>query len=163
MAVLALGGSYYALGEYEAARPLLEQSLREAEALGVHPVVGAALHGLGDVARQCGETEAALDLYRRSAEVFTASANVYGQLFILESCAGLALGAGDAERAARLLGLSDIYHEKIDSPLAPLEEREFNAMRDAARDALGDAAFRAGWDAGRGMTLEQGLALALEN
>ena len=66
------------------------------------------------------------------------------------------------ERAARLCGAAAALRVAIGAPLHPTERADYERTVAALRVALGDAAYEAAWAQGQALTLEQAIALALE-
>jgi tetratricopeptide (TPR) repeat protein len=80
----------------------------------------------------------------------------------LEVFVSLAIGSGDARRAARLLGAASALREAIDFPLTPQDRTVHEPRISAAQAALGEVAFDAAWTEGRMMTPEQAIDDALD-
>jgi hypothetical protein len=72
-----------------------------------------------------------------------------------------AAGTGWAERAARLLGAAAAAREATGALLPPVEQPDHDATVQAARVALGEAAFATAWAAGQALTLDEAVAEAL--
>ena len=81
----------------------------------------------------------------------------------LEYLAWLAHSQGQSERAAQLYGAADSLRATFGYHLSPSEQNKHVTRTIAVRAALGDdVIFEAAWQAGRVMTLEQAIILALE-
>jgi hypothetical protein len=80
----------------------------------------------------------------------------------LEVLAGALAGEGRAERAARLLGAGSALRRAINAPLELADSPAYDRTVATARTVMGEAAFAALNAQGERMTLEQVLALALE-
>jgi hypothetical protein len=72
-----------------------------------------------------------------------------------------ALAATDAKSAARLLGKSDELREEAGEPRSRLAV-SYEQATAAAVDALGEEQFNAAYTAGRALSLDDAIALALE-
>ena len=72
-----------------------------------------------------------------------------------------ALAATDARSAARLLGKSDELREETGEPRPPVDV-SYEQAAAAAVDALGQERFDAAYAAGRALSLDDAVALALE-
>ena len=72
-----------------------------------------------------------------------------------------ALAATDAKSAARLLGKSDEVREETGEPRPPVDV-SYEQAAAAAVDALGEERFDAAYAAGRALSLDDAVALALE-
>ena len=79
----------------------------------------------------------------------------------LEDFAELAGREGEWARTPRLLGAAEALRERMANPLQPRERAEYERYLNRAREALGEAAAAAGWEAGRALSLEQAVAFAL--
>ena len=75
--------------------------------------------------------------------------------------ADVARGQARPSRAAQLVGAAATLRERIGSPLPTPGQKELEKTLTTAREALGEAAFAAAWDAGRAMTMEQAVEYAL--
>lgn len=153
--------SELALGNVEAARGNLERTLSIGRRHGHRPAIGHPLSLLGTVHELTGDEEAARSCWAEALAVYLTVDNAWGLQQALEGMARLALAGGEAARAARLLAGADAARERLGSLLLPDQEQAHRRAVDAARRALGDAAFAAEWSLGRGLTPPQTVALAL--
>lgn len=64
------------------------------------------------------------------------------------------------KQAVRLLGIASSIVERSGRQMEPIDQAEFDANMAATRAVLGEKAFAAAWEEGRGMTLEEALDLA---
>ncbi|HET8846623.1 MAG TPA: hypothetical protein VFN35_34495, partial [Ktedonobacteraceae bacterium] len=67
-----------------------------------------------------------------------------------------------SELAARLLGASEKALERLGALNPPSDQMELDAIIAAVHAQLDDATFQSIWDQGRELTLEQAVALALD-
>jgi hypothetical protein len=74
----------------------------------------------------------------------------------------LAAARGLLKQTARVGGSAERLREEIGAPKPPHAREEYDREIAAARATLGEEAFAAAWGGGRGMTLEQAVAYALE-
>ena len=72
------------------------------------------------------------------------------------------VGLGDATRATRLAAVVGKLFAEMKTKLEPVEQRIYDHTLASAKTALGVAAFNAAFEAGQKMTLEEAIALALE-
>jgi predicted ATPase/Flp pilus assembly protein TadD len=148
-------------GDYAAARSLYEEALSINREIGNRHGEAVALHRLGltAIARlQYAEARALLAESLALAREIDARPCVIG---CLEGLAALARKEGEAERAARLFAAAEALREVIGSPLPPNDRPERDAHLAALREALGESAWSAAWEAGRALTWEQAAACAL--
>jgi hypothetical protein len=78
--------------------------------------------------------------------------------------AGVASSVGQAEQAARLLGLTKAALEasNVPLPLGPADQAAYDRYLAATKAQLDPQLFAVAWEAGGRMTLSQGVACALE-
>ena len=96
-----------------------------------------------------------LELYRQLGNPYAVSASLY-------AAAGLAVAAGDPERALRLCGAAASERDAIRAPLAPRWEALAQAtVVDPARAALDPRRAEAAWAAGARLSLDEAVAYAL--
>jgi hypothetical protein len=79
----------------------------------------------------------------------------------LESFAFIAQHRGETSRAARLYGAAEGLRESIGIQMTPLEREEYDAEIVSLRRDLDQQTFASAWAEGRGLMLEQAMALAL--
>jgi predicted ATPase len=148
------------LGEMEGAQAYMAETLQLAAEVGDVRVEATAWQTWAKVQRLRGEPSA--PAFRESLRLF---ARTTDRLNILESLDELAIewGRGPAcEKAARLLGATEAWRAQLrlarpDDVAAAMDE-----MIPSLRGALGEAAFDAARRRGGGLTLEEALALALD-
>lgn len=80
---------------------------------------------------------------------------------LLDLAAVTAVGLGNAERATRLVGAGQAVHHALGTPILPLIRAVYDAHLTQAREVLGADAFEAVQQAGRAMTVDEAVALAL--
>ena len=102
-------------------------------------------------------------LLAEAAELSVGSAISWTLAYTLPAMAGVAVRLGEAETGARLFGASASYSAEH-SVATNFQASQALADRDlaAAREQLGEARFRAAWDAGRDTTGPGVVALAQE-
>lgn len=86
----------------------------------------------------------------------------WGATYALDGFARLAAAEGDAVRALRLGGATTALRQIYGVTIGPAEQDAFRRRLEPAWQALGEEEGKATFDEGRAMTLEQALALALE-
>jgi predicted ATPase len=176
---ILLGDVELAEGDSDAAVALYEHGLtlaREANAL---VQVVRALTGLGFAALRRGDAKAAAS---RFVECLSMDRDWHHPRFVLPCVEGLAgaliLGAAagpahapptttaaahpDLLCAARLSGAAEAVRDRI-GPLgpSPREQSEHDGWIATLRASLGNAAFTAAWEAGRGLSWDEMMACAL--
>jgi len=149
-------------GELASARTHLAESLRITRDLKDLEGVVVNTFNLGLVEYLSESTAAATSLFAESLQLarrWFIKANIgYGML-------GLAMtrnGPATADRSARLHGAADKTFEALGETPAALERQLRDADRERLRTAMGADAFEAGYTAGRVLTTEEAIQLALD-
>lgn len=148
-------------GDYGLARELYEEALQIARELGDRRGIAHALGNQAEIAYDLEEYAAALSLYRQTLDVFEELGDPWGIAGVLEGTAGSAAGLGLGLPAGRLLGAAARLREEIGAVIPPPEQARYQRQTRDARQALKDeAAFRAAWEEGRRLALDEAVALA---
>ena len=141
-------------GDSAEARAMCEESLTLLRQTGDLTGIAHALKSLALVARARGDFSEAWALYEESLTLFRQVGHQLGILFVLGRLGVVAHRQSQMRRSVRLLGAAASLRESMGSSLFAVSPEEMDAMLDFAREALGEAAFTAAWDAGRAMTLD---------
>jgi tetratricopeptide (TPR) repeat protein len=124
--------------------------------------IALALNNLGLVATRQGDFPRALQLHQESLEMYRTGGEIR---FVPEGLEGLAAAldaSGDSNKAAMLLGASDALRESIDLPIPPIDRPDYEHALASVREHLREN-FSTAWEQGHAMTMEQAIALALED
>jgi non-specific serine/threonine protein kinase len=116
--------------------------------------VGIALQDLAQVERERGRELRAAALFAECLAVAQEIADSRRVAECLEGFAELAFGAGQAERAARLFGAAQVLRDTNGSAIHA-------SSLAGVRQALGEAAFTAAWQAGLDLPIAQAIAESL--
>ncbi len=119
------------------------------------PVLGALVNAQGDSAQASAILRDGLILQQQFAEQDVLIES-------LEAFAGVAVGQGRADRAARLLGAAETLRTTIGVRPPPAARPAYERDVAAVRAHLDEATFAAVWEEGRAMTLEQAIAYTLD-
>ena len=122
-----------------------------------------ALLGLGIVETRRGDHGRAKTLLEEGLVLSRKLGSMVNAAEILETLAEMAGALGEGTRAARLWGAADALREVTGSPWAPQERRLHEPYLAAVRSGVDEADWRAAWEEGRAMTLEEAVAYALED
>jgi predicted ATPase/DNA-binding SARP family transcriptional activator/Tfp pilus assembly protein PilF len=150
-------------GDWATAGALLEEALTVATELDDRHCVTAALLHLARLARDQGDPARADALYRQAMPVTHAGDEVPptgSTATWLEGLATIGVDDGHPDRAARLLGAADALRQAIGAPLPAHEAADRNDTIAACSALLGEAEFRAAFEAGAGLTLAEAVKLA---
>jgi non-specific serine/threonine protein kinase len=162
-ALLGLARIAHLHGDVVAERTLYEEALPLALAMGAKSNATTATTELGRIALQSGEWQRALSFY---TDVLALSRDTGLQRPVGTALLGTAVAVselGDAATAARLFGAleSQWSQDRTRTPRGAYQ-RLWQQALDAVRAALGPSCFVAAYEAGRALTLDAAVALALE-
>jgi DNA-binding CsgD family transcriptional regulator len=161
-ALYHLGEAARYRGDFDHARVLHEESLSISARYGDTRNHAFALASLGRLAWMRGEYKEAVALHRDSLRLWRDRRDQGGIAISMEGLAWAASGHGQARRAARLFGAVERLREACGYPLPPSMRNPHEQSVTAVRSRLGPASFRAAWEAGRAMPLDEIMAEALE-
>ena len=119
--------------------------------------------GLGIVATRRGDHWRAKTLLEESLILSRRLGSMVNVAECLETLAEMAGTLGDAPRTARLWGAADALREAIGSPWMSFEKSLHEPYLADARTGMDEADWRAAWEEGRAMSLEDAIAYALED
>ncbi len=149
-------------GDPATAADLLEEALAVATELDDRHCMTLALLHLAHLARDQGDRSRADALYREAMPVASAGdvAPTDSTATWLEGLGAIAVADGRPDRAARLLGAADALRQAIGTPLPAHEAADRNDTIAGCSAALGEAAFRAAFEAGTALSLADAVRLA---
>jgi tetratricopeptide (TPR) repeat protein len=156
-----MGNVALRLEDYGRARSLLDKSLAELRDLGDRGWESTILSYLGDLEITAGSIDAAYTLYSHSLTLRREMEDRWGISDSLRKLGTIACLKGNWAEAVLLFGAAEALLEAIGSSLPPSDRDDYEAHCVAARQALGDAAFSAGWEEGRTVTTEAAINAAL--
>ena len=148
--------------DYDRATQLMEQSLELRRQLGNKWGVGVSLGMLGWVAMRKRDWERAIARLGESLEVRQEIGDKGGCAWCLERLAGVAMAQGQMEKAVRLFGAATVLRSSIGSVIDPADQDRYKKNLNSLRVKLGKQRFKATWDEGRAMSMEQAVSYALE-
>lgn len=161
-ALLSLGDLARDHGDHDRAAVLYERGLERFRALKQTTGVGQALSTLADLARRRGTNDRARELYAEALVLSRDTGSIPHIVSNLIGFAALAAAQGRPERAARLCGGIDALVESL-GVVFPREERElYETTVASTRTAIGERDFAEQWAAGRRMSTEETITLALQ-
>jgi hypothetical protein len=160
--VLTFGGSILVeAGDHVLGRAYLERSeaisreLEEQANPKVYVSLAQADRAQGDLTSARLHLQEALTIYREARWHRWVPDTLIG-------LAGLEVAEGQAERAARLLGAADALREALGVHFSVSERREYERERAIVAAALGEEAFAVAWAEGRSLSIEEAIAVALD-
>jgi tetratricopeptide (TPR) repeat protein len=150
-------------GDFGRAEALFEESLaisRESKDPHAH---SEALLGLGIVATRRSDHGRARPLLGESLVLNRRLGSMVNVAECLETLAEMAWTLGDSRRAAHLWGAADALREATGSPWMSFEKSLHEPYLADARARMDETDWTRAWEQGRAMTLDQAVALALED
>ncbi len=158
-----LGEVALRLRDYTRATQLMQESLELRRQLGNKWGVGVSLGMLGWVAMRERDWDRAVARLGESLEVRQEIGDKGGSAWCLERLAGIAMAQGQSEKAVRMFGAAAVLRSSIGSVIDPVDQARYKKNINSLRAKLGRKRFKAAWDEGHAMTMEQAIAYALEN
>jgi DNA-binding NarL/FixJ family response regulator len=146
---------------YVQATAYYQSSLDLLRMIGSKRVIAGVLHNLGKVAQYQRDYERAVALYTESLTLNRELGYEPGLADCLAGFAAVAIAGGQAEHAARLLAAAESHLDAMRGFMPLADRSNYEQALAAARELLGERQFMHTWDAARGLTLEQAIALAL--
>ena len=161
-ALRSLAAIVNAQGGGPRARQLGEEALALHRTLHHQLGMGLDYAVLGDIAHSQGDDAGALAHYQQCLDLWRDRENMVQCAVVLDGIARTLSRMGEPERGATLMSASETMRERASVKLAAIEQAGFDETMHACRLALGEAAFAAACVAGRALTLEQAVDLALQ-
>ena len=159
-ALLNVGRTELLRGEDERAQKLLEQGLAVGREVGDTWSISVGLGSLGRLALRQGRRGTALELL---GEALQLAVDRGGKRLAAECLAALAEAASRAApaRSARLFGTAEALRRASGVSLSPVELAATRESLDSVREALGEDEFRAQFEAGIDLSLDEAVTYAL--
>src|SRR5688572_21257590 len=118
--------------------------------------------GMAHVARQLGNFDEALSLYRETLRDWQRIGHRGAVAHQLECFAFIAKAQEQGERAAKLMSAAKALREASSSPRTPQESLEYDREVAGLRAGMDEKTFNSLWAEGRAMSMEQVIEFALE-
>ena len=157
---MALGAVCAALRRYRESVEHLQKSLEHSRNIDNQPQMAQALQGLSLVEALEGRADEARSAVEEAIRIVEAEQSVTLATYCLESLAALAVGSGDASRAAELMGVARESRRRLSIPEWTAAADAAEPVITAARHELGAEEFHLAWR--RGSTWEVFSALKAE-
>ena len=148
-------------GRNDDAQRLFRESQARFEAIDDRRFALSAQSEVGHSLRRDGALDGAEAEYRQSIRGWQRSGNRGAVANQLESFAFLALARGQDVRAARLFGAAEALREVAGAEMTSMERIEYDAEISRLRVMMDESAFGSAWAAGRLLTADEAVALAL--
>jgi predicted ATPase/class 3 adenylate cyclase len=160
-ATRALAWCSQELGDVERSRGLTEDFLRRARETDDQQMEARALSGLGRVAADQGRVQEALELFADAYRVDREFGDPSRIAVELVSLAKALILAGKPNLAVQLLSLGVQRADDVGITGSRWVSRTSEEVATRAREQLGDKAFAEAWDAGRQLSADEAVELAL--
>lgn len=148
--------------KYDYARRQLERALLIWREIGERWATANTIHNLANVSRDEGDLAGALATYADAARRWMELDDRWGLAYWLEDVALLWVADGDFERAIKLVAVADRLHEEIGSPRPPKYAVKIDTALKPAATAFSAHNQTALIAAGRSLSLQDAVALALQ-
>jgi predicted ATPase/class 3 adenylate cyclase len=153
------------LGDAPRAVALLEESRLLFQEVGDRRSAAVAALNLADALRDSGDLPQAVVQYRDALAEFADADDHQGVAQVFLGLGGVMARMGRFESAAKLLGAASVLKtgEEPGSPEKSHEIAHLKADLDVIRGALGEEAFTAAWEAGRALSVDAAVKVALSS
>jgi predicted ATPase len=162
-ALITYGTLVYWQGDYPRARSLYEEGIRLGEKIGYHYQNLWAHIYLGYALMREGDLQTARQFFASGIRGMQKADLVIGLVFALEGLASLHVKNGKAGRSASLFAFADAMRKKMADPRPPIEKDSVERDLETIRSTLSDSDFQRLTVDGQVMTLEDALALAMDD
>jgi len=159
---LLLGKDESTHGNFEEAKRIFGEGEKLYQGLGSMNYANAMRSEIGHVERVSGNLEAAGSIYVETIKRWQELGNRSAVAHQLECFGLMAMTEEQPRRAASLFGAAEALREKCQSPMTDEERVDYDRSVARLRGGLAGADFDSVWAEGRGMTMEQAVALARE-
>jgi tetratricopeptide (TPR) repeat protein len=158
---LGIGMSERTHGYYQSAQQLFEAGLKIFQRLRNKNFQNTLKSELGHTARQTGDINKARKIYTETLANWRDLGNRAAISHQLECFGLLALTDEEPQRAVRLFAAAEALRERINSTRTDYEQVEYEQAVAKLRSIVAPTEFNSLWTAGRSMTMEQAIELAL--
>jgi DNA-binding CsgD family transcriptional regulator len=155
----ALGGLFE--GDLDAVRSAASEGVRRSRAVGDRYALEMMLLNLGLAALIGGDLDGSGPLFTEALRIARQIDDRVAQYLLLDALGCQAAGAGQPRRAAQLLGAAQTVQTGIGPTVFPYLAPPVARAKEATRAALGAPGFQAEFDAGKGLSREAAIGLAL--
>jgi non-specific serine/threonine protein kinase len=152
-----------ALQDQHRARPLLEQTIADARRVSDRRIVALSLVQLAAISADDGRLDDAVSMLAESLDLFQGLGVRVETVDAISRFASVLARKGEVEVAAQLLASSEALREEIGSTSLPFAAKRNEETLLAIRPQLDEPVFAGAWEQGRALSLDEAVALALEN
>ncbi len=144
-------------GDYEEAQKLHEESLTLKRAQGDEWSIANSLMSLAILARLKGNGQRAINLIQEGLALFKKIGDRTNVAFCLLEFSAIAAMQGQSQVAVRLYAVADLLLEDLGYPRDHADRTESEHPLATARLRMGEVRFKAAWEMGRALTLDQAI------
>jgi predicted ATPase/class 3 adenylate cyclase len=148
-------------GDFGQAARLNAEYVTGRRELGNRQLLANALEGQARLAWSQGDLVSAHSLHAEALAIRREAGNPLSLAHSFESFAILAAAQQQAQRATRLFGAAERFHEALYYSELPMWRAEHDRSVGAVHAQLGEATFAQAWAEGQAMTMDQAIACAL--
>lgn len=152
LAVLALSER-----QWNEARSYFEQSLQIKRELTDHYGISASLIGLAEASKEQGDHAAAFRHVQESLFLARGQDMRANLVDVLHCMIELARAIGELETAARMYGVLEKVRAEMNYPLTPINQKEYDQIQAAVREALGPEAYKVARSEGVNLSLDRAM------
>ena len=160
--MLNLGDAARFQGDNDRAAQLYEETLTLSRKMDANNFVAYALYGKAEIARSRNDYVQARSLHQEALALRRRIGHTFGILYSLNALAELAVLQGQARQAVRLFSVIEALYKHWEPGQPPVERAKHDHAIAATRDQFDEATFNLLWAEGQMITMEQAIALALE-
>lgn len=162
MSVYGVGRMAGNLGDIETARARMNESVKLSKKMGNFRMVYSSRSELAHILREQGLFDEAYEIYKEVIPGWKDLGHRAAIAHELECIAYILLiHREEPERAAMLFGAAEQLRAIIDTDMTHIEREEYKQKVSSLREMLGESKLKEKWDAGRAMTMDQAIQLAL--
>ena len=158
---LGMGMDESERGNYEAAKRIFEEGRKIFRRIGSLNFQLVMQSEIGHVERHTGNLSKAKMIYLETIKGWQLVGNRAAIAHQLECFGFLAIADEEPQRAGKFFGAAEALRDKAQSPMADNEHIEYKQSIAQLRAMLPEAEFNALWAAGKSLTMEQAIQLAL--
>jgi tetratricopeptide (TPR) repeat protein len=163
MSLFGMGRVAGVMGDLATARTKFLQSADLAKKMGNKRQMYSCYSELAHVLRENGELEEPLAIYRDLLPKWKEIGHRAAVAHELECIAYILAKGDEPQQAAAILGAAAAMRKGIDSAPTPLEQVEYDRELAAMRENLTDAEFQQAWRQGQKLTMDEAIALAIQD
>jgi hypothetical protein len=130
--------------------------------MGDHRAVTGHQSDMAHAARQLGNFEEALALYRETIQEWQEIGHRGAVAHQLECFAYIAKAQEEGERAVTLMSAAEVLRQVSNSPRTPQEAIEYDRELSGLRAGMDEYAFNLHWAEGQSLNMEQAIEFALK-